>query len=507
MKMKKTAIFYSIILICLLPTLLLRDYTPSTELRYLSIADEALRCHHLFAFTDGGEPFVDKPPLFLWLVMLGRMLPASLQHFYLGLLSVVPAFITIEVLARQMRLKDGRLMVFRLVNITAALFLVSMLTLRMDMLLTMFILLATAEFYRLYTTGSAHGGWRLPLLLFLGVFTKGPIGLIMPLAIIILFLFVKGRETDFFHYLGWRSWLFLFALLGIWFFGAWLEGGGDYLRSLLYHQTLADTIHSPHHREPIYYYLYMVWLLLLPWSLWAILSAVRAWNSDTPRSYEARIMVIFCLAGFVVLTLISSKVTVYLLPFVPTAISAIVLNNEKGNDRWVVLSLAIPYAILLLTLPAYVWLSAHEAIVKTVSDPLMWAACTSVSLAAAWALWLVCHKKVFRSACMMAVGMLLAVFLAGLTWPRINPFTGYRLLSMEAMKAARKYNTRTYVAVDLKHAGNMNVFIGEDPITYKKDGIGNLPHHAVVMTKAKNEGLLQLQDARVVGDKVVGYRK
>ena len=108
---------------------------------------------------------------------------------------------------------------------------------------------------------------------------------------------------------------------------------------------------------------------------------------------------------------------------------------------------------------------------------------------------------------MMAVGMLLAVFLAGLTWPRINPFTGYRLLSMEAMKAARKYNTRTYVAVDLKHAGNMNVFIGEEPITYKKDGIGNLPHHAVVMTKAKNEGLLQLQDARVVGDKVVGYRK
>ena len=78
---------------------------------------------------------------------------------------------------------------------------------------------------------------------------------------------------------------------------------------------------------------------------------------------------------------------------------------------------------------------------------------------------------------------------------------------MEAMKAARKYNTRTYVAVDLKHAGNMNVFIGEEPITYEKDGIGNLPHNAVVMTKAKNAGLLQLQDARVVGDKVVGYRK
>lgn len=197
MKMKKTIIFYSAILVCLLPVLLLRDYTPSSELRYLSIADEALRCHHFFAFTDGGAPYVDKPPLFLWLVMIGRMLPEFLQHLYLGLLSVIPAFIITEVLARLMRLKDQRLLVFRLVNLTAALYLVSMLTLRMDMLLTMFIVLSMSEFYRLYTSEHPHESWLLPLTLFLGVFTKGPIGMVMPLAVIILFLFVKGTRDRF----------------------------------------------------------------------------------------------------------------------------------------------------------------------------------------------------------------------------------------------------------------------------------------------------------------------
>ena len=45
MKMRKTILFYSAVLICLLPAILLRDYTPATELRYLSIADEALRNH------------------------------------------------------------------------------------------------------------------------------------------------------------------------------------------------------------------------------------------------------------------------------------------------------------------------------------------------------------------------------------------------------------------------------------------------------------------------------
>ena len=43
--MKKTALFYLVVLLCLLPAILLRDYTPSNELRYRSIADEALREH------------------------------------------------------------------------------------------------------------------------------------------------------------------------------------------------------------------------------------------------------------------------------------------------------------------------------------------------------------------------------------------------------------------------------------------------------------------------------
>lgn len=39
----KNNFVYLFILLALLPVLLLRDYTPGNELRYLSIADEALR--------------------------------------------------------------------------------------------------------------------------------------------------------------------------------------------------------------------------------------------------------------------------------------------------------------------------------------------------------------------------------------------------------------------------------------------------------------------------------
>ena len=40
-----------LLLLAVLPVLIFRDYTPSNELRYLSIVDEALRNGDIFTFT------------------------------------------------------------------------------------------------------------------------------------------------------------------------------------------------------------------------------------------------------------------------------------------------------------------------------------------------------------------------------------------------------------------------------------------------------------------------
>ena len=53
----------------------------------------------------------------------------------------------------------------------------------------------------------------------------------------------------------------------------------------------------------------------------------------------------------------------------------------------------------------------------------------------------------------------------------------------------------------------MNVYLGISPQSISKDSLTALPHNAIVMTKAKDAHLLQLDDVRTVGDKVVGYRK
>ena len=70
----KTNYLNFIWLIALLPIMLLRDFTPSNELRYLSIVDEALRNGTLFTFSHQGVPYADKPPLFFWLMMIGKLI-------------------------------------------------------------------------------------------------------------------------------------------------------------------------------------------------------------------------------------------------------------------------------------------------------------------------------------------------------------------------------------------------------------------------------------------------
>ena len=50
---------YLLFLVLLLPAFVMRDYTPDNELRYLSIADEALRDHSFFAFHNHGLACAD----------------------------------------------------------------------------------------------------------------------------------------------------------------------------------------------------------------------------------------------------------------------------------------------------------------------------------------------------------------------------------------------------------------------------------------------------------------
>ena len=195
----KNKYIYLIWFIALLPIMILRDFTPNYELRYLSIVDEAISNGNIFTFTNQGEIYADKPPLHFWLMMIGKLLLGEHRMWYYSLLSFIPSLIIVRTMINWVRsdysINEPSAI---LMLITSILFSGVTLVVRMDMLMNMFIILSLHTFYRMYQKkGSKGDEWLFPVYLFLALFSKGPLGLLIPLISTSIFSLYNKRMNEF----------------------------------------------------------------------------------------------------------------------------------------------------------------------------------------------------------------------------------------------------------------------------------------------------------------------
>jgi len=142
---------YLIWFVALLPAMILRDYTPDNELRYLSIVDEALRNGNIFTFFNQGEIYADKPPLHFWLMMIGKLILGEHRMWYYSLLSFIPALVIVTTMTKWIRRENSNNETTTLLMLmTTGLFTGVAIFVRMDMLMNMFIVLSLYSFYRMY---------------------------------------------------------------------------------------------------------------------------------------------------------------------------------------------------------------------------------------------------------------------------------------------------------------------------------------------------------------------
>lgn len=496
----KRYILYAVFCIALLPVLLLRDFTPDNELRYLSIADEAIRNNTFLTFTNHGIPYADKPPFYLWIVMLGKWLFGSHQMWFLALASLIPSLVVVDVLDRWCgsKLDERSRLSARLMLLTSALFAGMAVTLRMDMLMCMFIVLALRSFYRLYRSrqdGRAPDGrtkaerWLFPVYVFLAVFSKGPIGILVPLLSSVVFLVYKKDIRQFGHYWGVRTWGVLVLLCAAWFGLAYAEGGQAYLDNMLFHQTFDRAVNAFTHDRPFYFYGMSIWYSIAPWSLLAlgtiIVAAFRRHHWSELEQYFATIIV----TTFVMLSCISSKIHIYLLPAFPFIIyTAAMMMSEYEKSKWLRLSIAIPAAILVLALPAFV-IAVHMGGTGWLGLPLLYLASGILSASGVLAL-IVVHgrrKDIHKAIAVMAGGILLAVFTGGWSLRALRAYIGYGALCEQARKTAATLGTSDFRTWQISRAENMDVYLGHDVVVVPKDSIpGTVSGHAsILMTKKK----------------------
>ena len=451
----------------LIPILLLRDFIPSNELRYLSIADEALRNGTFFAFTNHGMPYTDKPPLYLWIVMLCRWLTGAHRMWLLGLFSLVPAILIARIIDKWTVHdldSEGR-SIARLMLITSGIFFVTAVTIRMDMLMTLFIVLALREFWMMQSgePGTKHCGLTFPIYIFLAMFTKGPLGFILPFAVTTVYLIASGNGRKFFRYWGWRTWGVLIILTALWFGAVYHEGGADYLHDFIYNQTVNRTFDSLRHGQPFYYYLLTIWYILAPWTLLVLGIIIVALR---PKFVRSGIQTFFLTAGitiFVVLSCVDQKMQIYMLPAVPFMVYGAAMFLTRFRDHQLIrLSLAIPSAIITLALPTLVWAAATFPKVDYLNNGLIYAAATALTLAGGNALYHLYGKgkeHIIVIVRRIAGGIGLAVFVAAWSLPKVGSDIGYGKLCRKTNEIIQKTGITDVYAESIEHAENMDALL------------------------------------------------
>jgi 4-amino-4-deoxy-L-arabinose transferase-like glycosyltransferase len=471
----KRRFVYIIWFIALLPVLLLRDYTPDNELRYLSIADEALRNGDIFTFTNQGEIYADKPPFYFWLMMVGKTVLGSHRMWYLSLLSLLPAMVVVSTMTKWVRQENEEMKGnAALMLMTAGLFAGLTIVVRMDMLMTMFITLSLYTFFKMYKGEATKSDpYLFPLYVFLALFSKGPVGVMVPLLSTLLFLLYRRKLRTWHLYWGWRSMLILLLGCGIWFTGVYIESGSEYLNNLLVHQTVGRGINAFHHKRPLYYYLISVWYSLAPWMLLSVGIIVAGMVRRKIQTEMEQFFLIIILSTFVMLSVISSKLAVYMLPAFPFFIylPALLLKKFDSQDVWLQLSLAIPAVALAPALPITVFLSKRDD-TSFIGIPLVYVAAAVLSLSSLFVLYALLRRRQLREPILiMAFGILLSLFIAGLAIPQLNPYLGWSRLCEKASQLACEKQRSDYYVYYISRAESMDVFLKQDVVITTRDAI------------------------------------
>lgn len=322
--------------------LALRPIVPVDETRYVSVAWEMWVRGDFLVPHLNGVPYSDKPPLLFWLFHLGwwvfgvndwwpRMVPALFGLANLGLTARLARRLWPD-RPRAARSAPAVLLGFLLWSLFTTMIM-------FDMLVAFCVLLALLGLEEAWRRGGARPWLQVGCALGLGILAKGPVVLVLPLAVAISAPW-WGRELP-----PRAPGLWLPRLAGAvgltaaialaWALPAAAAGGPDYANAILVRQTEERMVYSYAHNHPWWWYLALLPVLLYPYSFWPPLwkEAIRRRAADP----GLRFCMAWLIPGLVVFSLISGKQPHYLLPLMPAcALIASRFLMESGGEvrRW-----------------------------------------------------------------------------------------------------------------------------------------------------------------------------
>ncbi len=454
---------YVLYIIALLPIFIFRDYTPNNELKYISIVDEALRNGTWFTFWNHGAIYADKPPLYFWMMMIARLVTGEYHMWLMGLFSLIPAAGTMIVMDRWMRLENVRhnALISNLLLGTTVIFLGAAIVLRMDMLMTFFIVLTLYTFFKLYKDlGRPRDRWLLPVWLFLAIFSKGPMGILIPLVSVVAFLLIRRQLRQIGRWFGWRQLLILLGLCGAWFGAIYLEGGSEYLNNILFKQTVGRAVDSFHHDEHMFWYFPRMLYTFAPWTLVYLVTIWLGVRRHLLLTDTEKFLYTAIWTNIIMLSLVSSKIDIYMLPIYPfVAYLSSAMLSRTGGGRAVKFGVLIPAVVFAVLWPASFF--ADKLLPIRIEDLLIIRIGLGfASLGGLFAILSLWRNRIGQAIWYIGTGMLAMLFTAAFSIPQFDDEIGFRAMAERAEQTAAENDAQGYAFYRYSAFSDMDVFLG-----------------------------------------------
>jgi len=295
------------------------------EPRYAQVAREMLARHDWITPTLGGTPWLEKPPLYYWQAMIAYALfgvsdwSARLPSAIDATLMVVGIYFFLK------RFRPGSHLDGALMTASAAGVIGFARAASTDMPLAAMFTLALLAWYGWYESEQKYHLGAFYFFVGLGMLAKGPVAPFLAGVIVLLFVIAKG-EWSLLRRTLWLPGILIFLVVAApWFVAVQLKNPDFFKIFVLQHNLQRFGSNLYHHREPIWYYVPVALLGLLPWVVFAItgiVETIRAWWAEKKEMLRGEnsldvFLLTWLIVPIIFFSMSQSKLPGYILPALP----------------------------------------------------------------------------------------------------------------------------------------------------------------------------------------------
>lgn len=354
------------------------------EPRYAQIAREMLARHDYITPILYGKPWLEKPALYYWRAMFSFK-EFGVHDWSARLPSASFAFILISLIYLHIRrFRPGGQLDAALITASCAGIIAFARGASTDMQLAAPFCIGMLGWYAWYETDKKF--WLFDLYFFNGAATlaKGPVAPFLAMAIIFAFIALR-REWSLLRRTIWVPGVILYLAMVLPWYIAVTRRNPQFLRVFfLQHNLERFATNLYEHEQPIWFYLVVMVLALMPWTVVAIRALVDA-AIESVNEWKARLaknryvsharwgdafpefLVLWTLFPIVFFSLSRSKLPGYILPSIPplTILTGDYLNRLRQADKGIRPWLLVLHALLAGTTVTVVlllpWIIFHTS--------------------------------------------------------------------------------------------------------------------------------------------------